>query len=45
MTASISVAACREKYRPCVDVKYPAGSHKGETSIMCKAVENLSEED
>jgi len=30
---------------PCEDIKYPAGTHKGETSNMCKAAENLSEED
>lgn len=40
-----SVADYREKSRPCVDVKYQAGAHKGETSNMCKAVEDLSEED
>lgn len=42
---SDSLAAYRDKTRPCEDVKYPAGVHKGETTSMCKAAENLSEED
>ncbi len=40
-----TLAAYKEKQRVCKDVKYPSGAHKGETSNMCKAVENLSEED
>jgi sulfide dehydrogenase cytochrome subunit len=40
-----SIAAYRDKKRPCADVKYQAGEHKGETSNMCKAAENLTEED
>ncbi len=37
--------AFRDKTWPCEDIKYPAGAHKGETTNMCKAVKNLSEED
>ena len=40
-----SLAAYRDKSRPCADVKYPAGEHKGETTNMCKAVEKLSAEE
>lgn len=40
-----SMTAYRDKDRPCQDVKYPAGPHKGETGNMCKATENLSEDD
>jgi len=40
-----SIAAYRDKDRPCEEVKFQAGEHKGETSDMCKAVENMSEED
>lgn len=42
---SDSIAAYRDETRPCDDVEYPAGEHKGETGNMCKAIENLSEED
>ena len=40
-----SLAAYRDKSRPCADVKYPAGEHKGQTTNMCKAVEKLSAEE
>jgi sulfide dehydrogenase cytochrome subunit len=40
-----AMEAFRDKTWPCEDIKYPAGTHKGETSNMCKAAENLSEED
>jgi len=40
-----SLAAYRDETRPCPDVEYPAGEHKGETTSMCKVIENLSEED
>jgi len=33
------------KERPCTKVKYPEGTHKGETSDMCKVAEDLSEAD
>jgi len=42
---SDSLAAYRDQVRPCEDVKYPAGEHKGETTNMCKSAENLSEEE
>jgi sulfide dehydrogenase cytochrome subunit len=42
---SDSLAAYRDKTRPCTDVKYPAGEHKGDTSNMCKVAEKLSEAD
>jgi sulfide dehydrogenase cytochrome subunit len=38
-------AAYKDKTRPCDDVKFPAGAHKGETGNMCKAAEKLSDED
>ena len=40
-----SLAAYNDKSRPCLDVEYPSGEHKGETGNMCKANEGLSEED
>jgi sulfide dehydrogenase cytochrome subunit len=40
-----SLAAYKDKSRPCVDVKYQSGPHKGETSNMCKAAKDISEED
>lgn len=40
-----SLIIYKEKSRPCDDVKYPAGAHKGETSNMCKSAEKLSDED
>ena len=40
-----AMEAFRDKTWPCEDIKYPAGAHKGETSNMCKAAENLSDED
>ena len=42
---SDSLAAYRDQVRPCEDVKYPAGEHKGETTNMCKSAEQLSEEE
>ncbi len=42
---SDALTTYQEKSRPCPDVKYPAGEHKGETTSMCKSTENLSEED
>jgi sulfide dehydrogenase cytochrome subunit len=42
---SDSLATYRDKKRPCVDVKFLSGPHKGETSNMCKSAENLSEDD
>jgi len=42
---SDSLAAYRDQVRPCEDVKYPAGEHKGETTNMCKSAEDLSEEE
>ena len=40
-----AIESFRDKTWPCDEVKYPAGAHKGETSSMCKAVENLSDDD
>lgn len=40
-----SLSAYRDKKRECEDVKFPSGAHKGETSNMCKSVENVSEAD
>ncbi len=40
-----SLAIYGEKTRPCEDVKYPAGEHKGETTNMCDVAEKLSDED
>lgn len=40
-----SMAAYRDKTRPCEEIKYPAGAHKGDTTDMCKIAEKLSEED
>ncbi len=40
-----SMAAFSDESRPCEEVKYVAGEHKGETSTMCKAVKDLSEGD
>lgn len=42
---SDSLAAYRDKTRPCEDVKYPAGAHKGETANMCDLAGKLSEKD
>jgi sulfide dehydrogenase cytochrome subunit len=42
---SDSLAAYRDKTRPCVDVKYPAGPHKGETANMCEIAKKLSEDE
>jgi len=38
-----SLAAYLDKSRPCEDVKYPAGEHKGDTTNMCKSAEGLTE--
>lgn len=43
--ATDSMIAYKNNERPCEDVKYPAGAHKGKTDNMCKSVENLSEDD
>lgn len=40
-----SFTAYQDKARPCEEVKYLAGSHKGENSDMCKVTEKLSEEE
>jgi len=40
-----SLTIFRDKDRPCDDVKYPSGEHKGDTTTMCKAAEKLSDED
>jgi len=40
-----SMAAYRDKSRPCKEVQYPAGAHKGDTTDMCKTAEKLSEND
>jgi sulfide dehydrogenase cytochrome subunit len=40
-----SLAAYRDKTRPCEDVKYPTGEHKGDSTDMCKVAADLSEED
>lgn len=40
-----ALAVYRDKTRPCKEVKYPAGAHKGEASSMCKVAESLSEEE
>jgi sulfide dehydrogenase cytochrome subunit len=40
-----SLAVYRDKTRPCEDVKYPAGKHKGETTNMCEVAKNLSDEE
>jgi len=40
-----SLAIYKDKSRPCEDVKYPAGEHKGETTNMCKIAEKLSDKD
>lgn len=40
-----SLAVYRDKTRPCEEVKYPAGEHKGDTTDMCKIAADLSEED
>jgi sulfide dehydrogenase cytochrome subunit len=40
-----AMEAFQDKTWPCEDVKYQAGTHKGETSNMCKAAEKLSEDD
>ena len=40
-----AMEAYRDKTWPCEDIKYPAGAHKGETTSMCKSVENLSDDD
>ena len=42
---SDSLAAYADKSRPCEDVKYPAGTHKGETTNMCQVAEKLSKEE
>jgi len=38
-----SLAAYRDKARPCEDIKYPAGEHKGDTTNMCDVAEKLSD--
>jgi sulfide dehydrogenase cytochrome subunit len=40
-----SLAVYRDKTRPCEDIKYPSGAHKGETTNMCKSAESLSNEE
>ena len=40
-----SLAVYRDKSRPCEEIKYPAGAHKGDTTDMCKVAADLSEED
>ena len=40
-----SLAAYRDKSRPCEDIKYPTGAHKGETANMCDIAGKVSEED
>ena len=40
-----SLAVYRDKTRPCEEVKYPAGEHKGDTTDMCKVAADLSDED
>ena len=40
-----SLAVYRDKTRPCEEVKFPAGEHKGDTTDMCKIAKDLSEED
>jgi len=40
-----SLAAYGDKARPCEDIKYPAGEHKGDTTNMCEVAKKLSEED
>jgi len=42
---SDSLAAYADKSRPCEEIKYPAGEHKGETTTMCEVAKNLSEEE
>ena len=39
-----ALSAYQDKARPCDDIKYPAGEHKGEVTTMCQAVEKLSPE-
>ena len=38
-----SLALYSDKSRPCEDIKYPAGEHKGETTNMCDVAKKLSE--
>ena len=40
-----SLAVYRDKSRPCEEIKYPAGAHKGDTTDMCKVAADLSDED
>ena len=40
-----SLTVYRDKTRPCEEVKYPAGEHKGDSTDMCKVSADLSEED
>lgn len=42
---SDSLAAYAEESRPCEEIKYPAGEHKGETTTMCEVAKKLSEEE
>ncbi len=40
-----SLSVYRDKSRPCKDIKYPSGAHKGDTTNMCKIAEKISEQD
>jgi sulfide dehydrogenase cytochrome subunit len=40
-----SLAVYGDKTRPCEEVKFPAGAHKGDTTDMCKVAADLSEAD
>lgn len=40
-----SLALYSDKSRPCEDIEYPAGEHKGETTNMCEVAKKLSEEE
>lgn len=40
-----SMAAYRDKDRPCPEFEYPEGPHKGDKTDMCKIADDLSEDD
>jgi cytochrome subunit of sulfide dehydrogenase len=40
-----SLDVYRDESRPCEDVKYPAGPHKGDTTNMCEVAKKLSDEE
>jgi sulfide dehydrogenase cytochrome subunit len=42
---SESLTAYAEKSRPCEEIKYPAGEHKGETTTMCEVAKKLTEDE